>query len=262
MDEQREGAAGSTPSVEAASESGFPVTLKDLLEAGVHFGHPRQRWNPKMREFIFTERGGVHIIDLRKTLEQLKIAYNKVRDVAFRGGSVIFAGTKKQAKDIVREEAERAGVFHVTERWPGGLLTNFDTIRQRLTRMRKLEELLREMDEQRAAGTVLPYTKKELGLMSKELAKLQKLFGGIRDMEVMPDLMFVVDVVHESIAVAEANKLGIPVVALLDTNSDPDVADYPIPGNDDAIRSIKLITHVIADAVLEGKGGRQDRATA
>jgi small subunit ribosomal protein S2 len=251
MEEQREGAVGNTPSVDS-----LPVTLKDLLEAGVHFGHPRQRWNPKMREYIFAERGGVHIIDLRKTLSLLLSAYDKMRDVAFRGGSILFVGTKKQAKDVVREEAERAGVFHVTERWPGGLLTNFETIRKRLTRMRELEELLSEMESLKAEGKTLPYTKKELSLIEKELFKLRRLFGGIRDMDVLPDIMYVVDVMQEEIAVMEAKKLGIPVIALLDTNSDPRLADYPIPGNDDAIRSIKLITGAMANAVLEGRGGK------
>jgi len=251
MEEQREGAVGNTPSVDS-----FPVTIKDLLEAGVHFGHPRQRWNPKMREYIFAERGGVHIIDLRKTLSLLLSAYDKMRDVAFRGGSILFVGTKKQAKDVVREEAERAGVFHVTERWPGGLLTNFETIRKRLTRMRELEELLSEMESLKAEGKTLPYTKKELSLIEKELFKLRRLFGGIRDMDVLPDIMYVVDVMQEEIAVMEAKKLGIPVIALLDTNSDPRLADYPIPGNDDAIRSIKLITGAMANAVLEGRGGK------
>jgi small subunit ribosomal protein S2 len=176
--------------------------------------------------------------------------------VAFRGGSILFVGTKKQAKDVVREEAERAGVFHVTERWPGGLLTNFETIRKRLTRMRELEELLSEMESLKAEGKTLPYTKKELSLIEKELFKLRRLFGGIRDMDVLPDIMYVVDVMQEEIAVMEAKKLGIPVIALLDTNSDPRLADYPIPGNDDAIRSIKLITGAMANAVLEGRGGK------
>ncbi len=252
MEEPREGAVGNTPSADLA-----PVSLKALLEAGVHFGHPRQRWNPKMREFIFTERGGVHIIDLRKTLPLLLAAYDKMRDVAFRGGNILFVGTKKQAREVVREEAERAGVFHVTERWPGGLLTNFETIRKRLTRMRELEELLSEMEGLRAEGKTLPYTKKELSLMEKELLKLQKLFGGIRDMEVMPDIMFVVDVTQEDIAIREARKLGIPIIALLDTNSDPTLVDYPIPGNDDAIRSIKLVAEAMANAVLEGRSGKE-----
>jgi len=252
MEEQREGAVGNTQSVDSAI-----VTINDLLEAGVHFGHPRQRWNPKMREFIFTERGGVHIIDLRKTLSLLQVAYNKMREVAFRGGNILFVGTKKQAKEVVREEAERAGVFHVTERWPGGLLTNFETIRKRLSRMRELEELLSEMEALRAEGKTLPYTKKELALMEKELLKLRRLFSGIRDMDVLPDIMFVVDVTQEEIAVREARKLGIPIVALLDTNSDPRLVDYPIPGNDDAIRSIKLVTGAMANAVLEGRGGKE-----
>ncbi len=234
-----------------------PVTLKDLLEAGVHFGHPRQRWNPRMREFIFTERGGVHIIDLRKTLPLLLSAYDKMKDVAFRGGNILFVGTKKQAKDVIREEAERAGVFYVTERWPGGLLTNFETIRKRLVRMRELRELISQLEGLRADSKPLPYTKKEMALMEKELFKLERLFGGIRDMEVMPDIMYVVDVTQEAIAVAEAKKLGIPIIALLDTNSDPSQIDYPIPGNDDAIRSIKLVTSVMANAILEGRSGRE-----
>ena len=253
MDELRDAAPGSTPS----AEEFFPVTLKELLEAGVHFGHPKSRWNPKMKPYIFTARGGVHIIDLRITLAKLKEAYQKVREVAFRGGNILFVGTKKQAKDIIKEEAERAGVFYVNERWPGGLLTNFKTIKGRLSRIRELETKLGELDAMRAEGKVLPYTKKEIALMEKELQKLYKLFGGVRDMETLPDLMFVVDIVQEDIAVKEARKLGITTVAIVDTNADPTMVDYPIPGNDDAMKSIRLITRAMADAVLEGKGGRE-----
>ena len=253
MDELRDAAPGNTPSAEEV----FPVTLKELLEAGVHFGHPKSRWNPKMKPYIFTTRGGVHIIDLRITLLKLKEAYAKVREVAFRGGNILFVGTKKQAKDIIKEEAERAGVFYVNERWPGGLLTNFKTIKGRLAKIRELEAKLGELDAMRAEGKVLPYTKKEIALMEKELQKLYKLFGGVRDMETTPDLLFIVDIVQEDIAVREARKLGITTVAMVDTNADPTLVDYPIPANDDAMKSIRVITRAIADAVLEGKGGRE-----
>jgi len=202
-----------------------------------------------MAPFIFTERQGIHIIDLRKTMEQLQKAYNKVAEVAANGGKILFVCTKKQGKDIVAEEAKRAGAFYMTERWLGGTLTNFQTIRTRIERMKELERMKEEGDFQR-----LP--KKEAAKLEKELAKLQKILGGIRDMDTLPDLLFIIDVVHEEIAVREALRLGIPIVALVDTNGDPDVATIPIPGNDDAIRSIKLIAKIIADAVIEGRQGK------
>ncbi len=232
----------------------LPVSIKDLLEAGVHFGHKRRRWNPKMKPYIFTRKNKVDIIDIRKTLVQLQKAYNFVRDVAARGGKILFVCTKKQGKDVVREEAERAGVYYVVERWPGGLLTNFETI---LTRIYALEDL--EMAEQNGTFDKLP--KKEVVLLKKKMEKLQKVLGGIRELRGLPDLMFIVDIVHDEIALKEAKKLGIPVVAIVDTNGDPTVVDYPIPGNDDAIRSIKLITKTIADAVLEGRQGKDHLVT-
>ncbi|MCD6131296.1 MAG: 30S ribosomal protein S2 [Candidatus Hydrothermae bacterium] len=227
----------------------LPVTVKDLLEAGVHFGHKRRRWNPKMKPFIFTERNKIHIIDLRKTIELLQIAYAKVRDVSSKGGKILFVCTKKQGKDGVKQEAERAGVFYMVERWPGGTLTNFDTIRSRVEYMKDLERMKED-------GTLDKYPKKEQMKMLKELEKLEKVFGGIKDMTSLPDLIYIVDIVQEDIALKEAKKLGIPVVAIVDTNADPTVVDYPIPGNDDAIRSINLITKVIADAVIEGRQGK------
>ncbi len=237
---------------EATTPSGAPsinVDIKALLEAGVHFGHKRRRWNPKMRQYIFTERQGIHIIDLRKTLEMLEKAYNKVREVAANDGKILFVCTKKQGKDVVREEAERCGAFYIVERWLGGLLTNFETIKTRIERMKDLERM---MDD----GRIEQYPKKERVKLEKELEKLRKVLGGIKDMDTLPDLIYIVDIVTEDIAVKEARKLGIPIVALVDTNGDPDLIDYPIPGNDDAIRSIKLITKTIADAVIEGKQGK------
>lgn len=248
MEKPREEGPRSTPSAEAPSPA-FPVTLKELLEAGVHFGHKRRRWNPKMARFIFTERQGIHIIDLRKTMEQLQKAYEFVRDVAYKGGKVLFVCTKKQGKDVVREEAERAGAFYVVERWLGGTLTNFETIRSRI-------EYMKDIERMREDGRFELLPKKEVAKIEKEYAKLVKVFSGIRDMETLPDLLYVVDIVHEDLAVKEARKLGIPVVALVDTNGDPEMVDIPIPGNDDAIRSIRLITRVIADAVIEGRQGK------
>ncbi len=236
------------PRQEVASPS-INVDIKALLEAGVHFGHKRRRWNPKMRQYIFTERQGIHIIDLRKTLEMLEKAYNKVREVAANDGKILFVCTKKQGKDVVKEEAERCGAFYIVERWLGGLLTNFETIKTRIERMKDLERM---MDD----GRIEQYPKKERVKLEKELEKLRKVLGGIKEMDTLPDLLYIVDIVTEDIAVKEARKLGIPIVALVDTNGDPDLIDYPIPGNDDAIRSIKLITKTIADAVIEGKQGK------
>ncbi len=245
MEKPREESLPSTQSVDVQ----LPIGLKELLEAGVHFGHKRKRWNPKMRPFIFTQRQDIHIIDLRKTLEQLKKAYARLRDVAAQGGRILFVCTKKQGKDIVAEEAQRAGVFYMTERWLGGTLTNFETIRRRIEYMKDLERMFE-------SGQIEQLPKKEAAKLQKELEKLRKVLGGIKDMDDLPDLMFIIDIVNDEIAVKEAKKLNIPIVALVDTNADPELVDIPIPGNDDAIRSIKLITKVMADAVIEGKQGR------
>lgn len=226
------------------------VTMKQLLEAGVHFGHQTRRWNPKMKEYIFTERNGIYIIDLQKTVRGVEVAYNFIRDVVANGESVLFVGTKKQAHDTVKEEAERCGEFYVNERWLGGMLTNFRTIRTRIQRLKELEE--READ-----GSLDLLPKKEAAILRKELEKLRRFLGGIRSMERLPGALFVIDPRKERIAVSEARKLGIPIVAIVDTNCDPDEVDYVIPGNDDAIRAIRLLTGVIADAVLEGKEGHQ-----
>jgi len=246
MEKPRE---GSLPSTQSANTLELPIDLKDLLEAGVHFGHKRRRWNPKMKPYIFAERQGIHIIDLRKTLEQLKKAYDTLRMIAAEGGRILFVCTKKQGKDIVAEEAKRAGVFYMTERWLGGTLTNFETIRNRIEYMKDLERMVE-------TGQINQLPKKEAAKLQKELEKLGKVLGGIRDMEELPDVMFVVDIINDEIAVKEAIKLNIPIVALVDTNADPEIVDLPIPANDDAIRSIRLITRVMADAVIEGKQGK------
>lgn len=218
------------------------VGLPQLLEAGVHFGHQTRRWNPKMRRFIFTERNGIHIIDLRKTLDRLKAAQNAVRGTVLKGEKVLFVCTKKQLRSIIEEEATRCGSFYVTERWLGGMLTNFQTIRQQI---RRLKELERGQEE----NAFEFYTKKERLLLDRERAKLDKYLSGVKDMGRLPAAMFVVDARREHIAVKEAARLGIPVIAIADTNADPDKIDYPIPGNDDAIRSVGLITKAIADAI-------------
>ncbi len=223
------------------------VTIKELLEAGVHFGHQTKRWNPKMKKFIFTARNGIYIIDLQKTLTCLQRACDKVREVvANQKKEIIFVGTKKQAKEVVREEAKRCEMPHVTERWLGGMLTNFLTIRQNIKR-------LKELEEKKEDGTYQKLTKKEALKLERERKKLEKVLGGIKDLTRLPSLLFVVDSKKERIAVAEANKLEIPVVAIIDTNSDPDPIDFPIAANDDAIKSIKVITKEIANAVLEAK---------
>jgi len=226
------------------------VSMKQLLEAGVHFGHQTKRWNPKMKEYIFTERNGIYIIDLQKTLKKIEEAYNFVKEQVMNGGTVLFVGTKRQAQDVVRTEAERCEMFYVNQRWLGGLLTNFRTIRKRIERLKELEKM-----EEEGMFEVLP--KKEVVRLQREKSKLERYLGGIKGMTDLPDVLFVIDPRKEKIAVTEANKLEIPVVAIVDTNCDPDPIDYPIPANDDAIRSIKLITSVIADAVLEGKQGVQ-----
>ena len=227
------------------------VSMKQLLEAGVHFGHQTRRWNPKMARFIFTERNGIYIIDLQKTVQKVDEAYEFVRDLAAKGESVLFVGTKKQAQNSIREEAERCNQFYVNERWLGGMLTNFRTIQTRIARLKELEAMFED-------GTVEQYTKKEAMLMQRELQKLEKNLGGIKDMKKLPGAIFVVDSKKEEIAVKEARKLGIPVIATVDTNCDPDVIDFPIPANDDAIRAVKLLTSKIADAVLEGRQGPQE----
>ena len=227
------------------------VSMKQLLEAGVHFGHQTRRWNPKMARFIFTERNGIYIIDLQKTVQKVYEAYEFVRDLAAKGESVLFVGTKKQAQNSIREEAERCNQFYVNERWLGGMLTNFRTIQTRIARLKELEAMFED-------GTVEQYTKKEAMLMQRELQKLEKNLGGIKDMKKLPGAIFVVDSKKEEIAVKEARKLGIPVIATVDTNCDPDVIDFPIPANDDAIRAVKLLTSKIADAVLEGRQGQQE----
>ncbi len=222
------------------------VSMKQLLEAGVHFGHQTRRWNPKMKNFIFTERNGIYIIDLQKTVKLMDTAYNFVRDLVADGGNIIFVGTKKQAQESIRLEAERSGAHYVNHRWLGGMLTNFNTIRKRIDRMIKLEQM--EVD-----GTFERLTKKEVLTLLNEKERLMKFLSGIRSMKKLPDAIYVVDPRKEKIAVAEARKLDIPVIAIVDTNCDPDEIDYLIPGNDDAIRAVKLITSVMADAVLEGK---------
>ena len=222
------------------------ISMKQLLEAGVHFGHQTRRWNPKMATYIFTERNGIYIIDLQKTVKKLEEAYFFVRDMAASGKSILFVGTKKQAQDAIKEEAERCGQFYVNARWLGGMLTNFQTVSKRVNRLKELEE----MDFTDVHGSGL--TKKELLLLEREKDKLNKQLGGIRNMNRTPSAMFVVDITKEALAVEEAHKLGIPVVAIVDTNADPDTVEYPIPANDDAIRGIELLTSLMADAVAEG----------
>lgn len=224
------------------------VSMKQLLEAGVHFGHQTRRWNPKMAPYIFTERNGIYIIDLQKTVKMIEEAYSFVRDVAASGETVLFVGTKKQAGDSIREEAERAGIHYVNARWLGGMMTNFKTIRRRIERLKQLRTM--EVD-----GTFDRLPKKEVVKLHLEIEKLEKFLGGIKDMNKLPGAIFVVDPRKEKIAVSEAKKLGIPVVAIVDTNCDPDEVDYVIPGNDDAIRAVKLIAQTMANAVIEGNQG-------
>ncbi len=226
------------------------VSMKELLEAGVHFGHSKARWNPKMAPYLYGVRNGIHIIDLNKTLVMLEEAYNYVSDMVAQGAEVLFVGTKKQAKEIIKEEAERCGAHYVNERWVGGLLTNFQTVRKSLMKLEELEEM-----ESHGVFELLP--KKEVRRLKKKKEKLTKLYGGIRNMAKLPDLIWVVDTVKEHIAVLEAKKLGIPVVAIADSNCDPDLIDWLIPGNDDAIKSIKLLTSKIADAVIEGRNRKE-----
>ena len=226
------------------------VSMKKLLEAGVHFGHQTRRWNPKMSKFIFTERNGIYIIDLAKTSNQIDKAYEVIRDIASEGGNILFVGTKKQAQDSIEQEAKRCGQYYVSNRWLGGMLTNFNTIRNSVNKLKKYETM-----EEDGTFDLLP--KKEVLQYNKEMDKLEKNLGGIKDMEELPDALFVVDPSNEQIAVHEARILGIPVISIVDTNCDPDVVDIAIPGNDDAIRAVKLITSLIADAVIEGNQGSE-----
>ncbi len=231
------------------------VTIKQLLEAGVHFGHQTRRWCPKMAEYIFTERNGIYIIDLQKTVKKFDEAYMFIREVAAEGGNILFVGTKKQAADAIKEEAIRCGQFYVNMRWPGGMLTNFKTIKRSIARLNALTKMQED-------GTFDLLPKKEVAALLKEMSDLEKSYGGIKHMEGLPSAVFIVDPRKEKNAVAEAKKLGIPIVGIIDTNCDPDDADYVIPGNDDAIRAIKLISSVIADAVIEGKQGEQTSEAA
>ncbi len=232
------------------------ISMKQLLEAGVHFGHQTRRWNPKMDRYIFTERNGIYIIDLQKTVKKVEEAYNFVRELAANGGKMLFVGTKKQAQESVKEEAERTGHYYINQRWLGGTLTNFTTIQKRTARLAELKRM-----EEDGTFEVLP--KKEVIVLRKEMDRLEKFLGGIAHMDKLPDALFVIDPRKERIAVAEARKLGIPIVAIVDTNCDPDEIDYVIPGNDDAIRAVKLLTAKMADALLEGsQGGEQTTTTA
>ena len=224
------------------------VAMKQLLEAGVHFGHQTRRWDPKMAEYIFQARNGIHIIDLQKTSKKLDEAYEFIRSQAEEGKTILFVGTKKQAQECIKEAAEKCGMFYVDQRWLGGMLTNFKTIRTRIQRLKDLEAMQED-------GTFDVLPKKEVALLKKEMEKLQLNLGGIKDMDEIPGVIFLVDPKKEYIAISEAKKLGIPTVGIVDTNCNPEALDYPIPGNDDAIRAVKLITDVIANAVIEGKQG-------
>ncbi len=226
------------------------ISMKQLLEAGVHFGHQTRRWNPKMKKYIFTERNGIYIIDLQKTVKKIEEAYNFVRQLGEDGGTILFVGTKKQAQESVKEEANRSGMFYVNQRWLGGTLTNFQTIRKRINRLKEIEKM-----EEDGTFEVLP--KKETVDLLKEKERLLKFLGGIKDMKKLPDAIFVIDPRKESIAIAEARKLNIPIVGIVDTNCDPDEIDYVIPANDDAIRAVRLLTSTMADAIIEGNQGTE-----
>jgi len=230
------------------------ISMKQLLEAGVHFGHQMRRWDPKMKPYIFTDRNNIYIIDLQQTVKLIEVAYGIVREISSNGGNVLFVGTKKQAQESIRNEAERCGMYYINYRWLGGTLTNFNTIRKRVKRLHELEEM-----EDNKMFDILP--KKEVISLKREKGKLEKVLTGIKDMEELPAVIFVVDPKKENIAVAEANKLSIPIVAIVDTNCNPEEIDYVIPGNDDAIRAVKLISSVIADAVIEGKKSTIEKET-
>lgn len=229
------------------------VTMKQLLEAGVYFGHQTHRWNPKMKKYIFTERNGTYIIDLQQTLQKLQESYELIRNIASEGGKILFVGTKKQAQETIIEQAKKCGMFYVNHRWLGGTLTNYATIKKSIGRMRELEQM-------EADGTLDALPNKEVTQLKREMGKLERNLSGIKDMNGLPDIVFIADTRDESIAVKEANKLDIPIVAILDTNCDPDYIDYPVPGNDDGIRSIKLICSIMADAVIEGRGTASEGA--
>ncbi|PLT34186.1 30S ribosomal protein S2 [Bacillus sp. V5-8f] len=229
------------------------ISMKQLLEAGVHFGHQTRRWNPKMKKYIFTERNGIYIIDLQKTVKKVEEAYNFVKELAGNGGTILFVGTKKQAQESVKEEAIRSGMYYVNQRWLGGTLTNFETIQKRISRLKEIEKM-----EENGTFDVLP--KKEVIQLKKEWERLEKFLGGIKDMKSLPDAIFVIDPRKERIAVAEAHKLNIPLVGIVDTNCDPDEIDVVIPANDDAIRAVKLLTGKMADAILEAKQGEETAA--
>ncbi|MGM7701200.1 30S ribosomal protein S2 [Pseudalkalibacillus sp. Hm43] len=231
------------------------ISMKQLLEAGVHFGHQTRRWNPKMARYIFTERNGIYIIDLQKTVKKVEEAYNYMRDIAADGGKILFVGTKKQAQESVKDEAVRAGQYYINQRWLGGTLTNFDTIRKRIKRLKDLEKMQED-------GTFDVLPKKEVILLKKEMDRLEKFLGGIKDMNGLPDVLFVIDPRKERIAIAEARKLNIPIVAIVDTNCDPDEVDVVIPGNDDAIRAVKLLTSKMADAVVEANQGGAEEVSS
>lgn len=229
------------------------ISMKQLLEAGVHFGHQTRRWNPKMDRYIFTERNGIYIIDLQKTVKKVDEAFNFVRNLAEQGGTMLFVGTKKQAQDSVKEEAERCGMYFINQRWLGGTLTNFDTIRKRIARLVEIETMQED-------GTFDVLPKKEVVLLVKEMDRLEKFLGGIKEMKRLPDALFIIDPRKERIAVAEAHKLHIPIVGIVDTNCDPDEIDYVIPGNDDAIRAVRLLTAKMADAIIEANQGEETSA--
>ncbi|ASB89589.1 30S ribosomal protein S2 [Bacillus sonorensis] len=230
------------------------ISMKQLLEAGVHFGHQTRRWNPKMKRYIFTERNGIYIIDLQKTVKKVEEAYNFTKNLAADGGKILFVGTKKQAQDSVKEEAERSGMYYVNQRWLGGTLTNFETIQKRIKRLKDIEKM-----QENGTFDVLP--KKEVVQLKKELERLEKFLGGIKDMKELPDALFIIDPRKERIAVAEARKLNIPIIGIVDTNCDPDEIDVVIPANDDAIRAVKLLTSKMADAILEAKQGEETAET-
>jgi small subunit ribosomal protein S2 len=230
------------------------ISMKQLLEAGVHFGHQTRRWNPKMKKYIFTERNGIYIIDLQKTVKKVEEAYNYVKELAGNGGTVLFVGTKKQAQDSVKEEAARSGMYFVNQRWLGGTLTNFETIQKRISRLKSIEKMAED-------GTFEVLPKKEVVQLKKEQERLEKFLGGIKDMKSLPDALFIIDPRKERIAVAEARKLNIPIVGIVDTNCDPDEIDVVIPANDDAIRAVKLLTAKMADAIIEAKQGEETTET-
>jgi len=230
------------------------ISMKELLEAGVHFGHQTRRWNPKMKRFIFTERNGIHIVDLQKTVKEYEVAYNAVKKVAADGGKVLFVGTKKQAQDAIKQAAERSNMFYVNHRWLGGMLTNLETIKSRIARLRDIERMEKD-------GTFEVLPKKEVIKLRLEMEKLTNNLGGIKDMKKVPDLIFIVDPKKEHNAILEAKKLKIPTVAIVDTNCDPDEIDYVIPGNDDAIRAVKLISNKLADAIIEAREGNDAKVS-